>query len=518
MPHSTLPEDSSRNVGVVARIRTMAIHKQLVCALAVALASSLAACGGNAGSGGVTPRVFPQPQLNQRQLAPNAVVYWDSVALKSIGTQHLAPTVAARALAMVHTAIYDAWATYDPRASASLYLRPHRSPQERTPAHENEAISYGAYRTLLDLFPADASSYTADMTQLGYDPSDVSTDSTKADGIGNGAAAAVLAFRHHDGSNQLGDLHPGTYSDYTGYAPVNTPQTILDPNRWQPLLIPNGDGTFAEQIYTTPFWGLVKPFALSSGSQLRPGPPARYPSQSYTTQAQQILDLSANLTDTTKTIGEYWRDGPHSVTPPGHWCLFAQFVSARDHHKTGDDAKMFFALTNALLDASIAVWDAKRTYDSERPITAVHWLFAGKMVRAWAGPYRGVGDIDGSQWMPYQPANVVTPPFAEYVSGHSAFSAAAAQILKSYTGSDYFGASVVILPGSSAVEPGVVPASNVTLSWNTFTDAANQAGLSRRYGGIHFEDGDLRARAMGRAVGAIVWNKARILFGDTRLH
>jgi uncharacterized protein DUF6851/vanadium-dependent haloperoxidase-like protein len=491
------------------------IKKPLFCLLVASIATSFAGCGGG-GGGGLTPYALQQTQTSAGvRRAGNVVVYWDQVTLQSIRTEHLGPTVVARTLAMVHTAIYDAWATYDERAAASLYHGSRRPLRERTPAHENEAISYAAYRTLLDLFPSDASAYAADMSQLGFDPIDLSTDSTKPDGIGNGVAAAVLAFRHHDGANQLGDLHSGSYSDYTGYAPVNTPQTIADANRWQPLLIPSSDGKFTEQVYTTPFWGLVKPFALSSGSQLRPGPPAKYPSPSYVTQTQQILDYSANLDDTKKVIAEYWRDGPHSETPPGHWCLFAQYVSARDHHKTDDDAKMFFALTNALLDASIAIWDAKRAYDSERPITAVHWLFAGRPVRAWAGPYKGTREIDGSQWVPYQPADIVTPPFAEYVSGHSGFSAAAAQILKSYTGSDYFGDSAVFLAGTSTVEAGAVPASSVTLSWNTFTDAAVQAGLSRRYGGIHFEEGDLRGRVIGRAVGEIVWNKALALFSGT---
>jgi hypothetical protein len=491
----------------------IATNVRLLSPLAAVLAASIAGCGGGRGSVTVTPRVLPQLQTSaDARRAPNIVVYWDQVALRSIRTSHPGPTVAARALAMVHTAIYDAWATCDGRASASFLLGSRHALRERTPAHEDEAISFAAYRTLLDLFPSDASSYATEMSQLGYDPNDLSTDLTKPDGIGNDAAAAVLAFRHHDGSNQLGDLHSGAYSDYTGYVAVNTPQTIADPNRWQPLLIPDGDGTSTEQVYTTPFWGLVKPFALSSGSQLRPGPPAKYPSSPYTAQAQQILDYSANLTDTTKVIAEYWRDGPHSETPPGHWCLFAQYVSARDHHKAGDDAKMFFALTNALLDASIAIWDSKRAYDSERPITAIHFMFGGKTVRAWAGPYKGTQNMDGSQWIPYQPASVVTPPFPEYVSGHSGFSAAAAQILKNYTGSDYFGDSATFLAGSSTVEPGVVPASNVTLSWNTFSDAAVQAGLSRRYGGIHFEDGDLRGRAIGRAVAAVVWNKAQTLF------
>ena len=107
---------------------------------------------------------------------------------------------------------------------------------------------------------------------------------------------------------------------------------------------------------------------------------------------------------------------------------------------------------------------------------------------------------------------MVTPPFAEYVSGHSTFSAAGAEVLKLATGSDVFGAAVTLTAGSSRVESGLVPAANVTLSWATFSDAADEAGISRRYGGIHFRDGDLEGRRVGRLIGQGTWKKASKLF------
>jgi len=121
--------------------------------------------------------------------------------------------------------------------------------------------------------------------------------------VGNLAAAAVIAFRRHDGANQLGDLSPGAYSDYTDYRPVNTSDQVI------------------------------------------------------------LLYISGRLGDREKMISEYWADGPGSETPPGRWLLHAQFVSRRDQHGIDDDVKMFFALTSALLDASIAVWERKRLYD-----------------------------------------------------------------------------------------------------------------------------------------------------------
>jgi hypothetical protein len=131
------------------------------------------------------------------------------------------------------------------------------------------------------------------------------------------------------------------------------------------------------------------------------------------------------------------------------------------------------ALNNALLDASITAWDAKRQRNSVWPITAVRWLKQGQLIQAWGGPYQGTKTIRGEDWLPYQRANLVTPPFPEYISGHSTFSAAAAAVLKAATGSDTFGMTVTIPAGGSTVEPGAVPAAPVTLSWKAFSVAAD---------------------------------------------
>jgi hypothetical protein len=128
-------------------------------------------------------------------------------------------------------------------------------------------------------------------------------------------------------------------------------------------------------------WCFVKPFAMSKGDEFRstlePGP-AKFGSPEYQRQADELIGLNAGLTDQQKMIAEYWSDGPNTEQPPGHWARFAQFVSERDHHTLDDDVKMFFALTNAMLDAGIAAWDAKRTYDSVRPVTAIAVLYRGK--------------------------------------------------------------------------------------------------------------------------------------------
>src|SRR5207248_1421383 len=111
----------------------------------------------------------------------------------------------------------------------------------------------------------------------------------------NTCAGAVAAYRHGDGSNQLGDLHAGPYSDYTGYVPVNTPEAIVDPNRWQPLRFCDGQGGFVSPAYVAPQWGNVTAFALRSYDQFPLPGPKRYPDGRYVAELEQILQMNAHL-------------------------------------------------------------------------------------------------------------------------------------------------------------------------------------------------------------------------------
>lgn len=491
----------------------------------------------------------------------NPATEWSKAALRGVREAKMGAPMAARALAIVHTCMYDAWAAYDEHALGTQLRGALRRPaSERTEANKERAISYAAYRALADVLPVDTESvYKPLMRQLGYDPDDNSTDIETPTGIGNVACAAVLEYRHHDKSNQLGDMvssamqqegQPrmamlqeaglrtghysgneagspvGPYGDWSGYRPSNAPATVparvapADPDHWEPLTYTDSTGSLVLQKFSGAQWCFVTPFALTKGEEFRPTldpPPAKYGSPEYQQQAEELITLSANLTDRQKMIAEYWSDGPFSEQPPGHWMRFAQYVSARDHHSLDDDVKMFFALNNAMLDASIAAWDAKRTYDSVRPVTAISLLYRGKKIRAWGGPGKGTVEMDGSQWLPYQAATFPTPPFPEYVSGHSTYSAAAARILALWTGSDHFSDSVTLPVGSSKIEPGTTPAQPITLKWETFNDAADEAGMSRQYGGIHFARADMAGRKLGRLVADRAWAKAKSYFDGSGL-
>lgn len=473
----------------------------------------------------------------------NVVLVWNEAALNVIRQAAPMPTVASRSLAILNTAMYDAWAAYDPVALATMTLGARRRPViEHTAANKRKAVSFAAYVALSRLFTYrtpeglvnDAwktQCFAPILRQLGYDPAAVSEDLSTPEGVGSWAGRSVMAFRENDGSNQLGDVGDGIYPDYTNYVAVNPVTTVtgtftmpIDPNRWQPLRVLDRETTgvcatatgFYTQYYFTPQWGLVTPFALDSGPAISPtvGPPM-YPDPEYEIQAREIVSISAALDDRQKLIAEYWEDGRDTEQPPGHWHVIAQFVSRRDGHTLDQDVRMFFALSNATLDAGIMAWRLKRQYDYVRPITAVRFLFNGQQIRAWDGPGRNAVLIDGATWKPYQSRCVVTPAFPEYVSGHSTFSAASAEVLRSFTGSDVYGGSATFAAGSSRFETGITPSQTLTLTWPTFTSAADEAGLSRRYGGIHPRTGDLMGREVGRQIGERVWLRTQAYISGT---
>jgi hypothetical protein len=137
-------------------------------------------------------------------------------------------------------------------------------------------------------------------------------------------------------------------------------------------------------------------------------------------------------------------------------------------------------------------------------------LYKGKDVQAWGGPHKGTQTIKGENWQSY----ITTPPFAEHVSGHSTFSRSSATILQCFTGSDNFGGCTIVEKGCSVIEKGTTPKQDVVLEWPTFSDAAEQAGLARLYGGIHFAKANQDGQKLGENIGKNVWEKALFYFND----
>jgi hypothetical protein len=442
---------------------------------------------------------------------------WNQLTLDAIKYSKTSPPLAARALAMVHTAMYDAWSVYNECAistNTALYLKI-LDDKNCTNDNKRKAFSYAAYRVLMELFwlalpPQHKNKFRDFMCELSYNPDDTLMDITTPQGVGNLAARMVIEYRSGDGANAYGTLHMPAWSDYTVYKPVNTWDKLNDVNYWQPLRKEGPPGEFTTQNFLVPHWGLLKPFSLTYNWQFRPEPPYRKHLAQFKEQAKEVVAISAALTDKQKAIAEYWADGPGTYTPPGHWCEITQFVATNKKYGNSDCIKLFFALCNGFLDSSIACWECKHQYNSVRPITAVRELYQGKDIQAWGGPHKGTQTIKGENWQPY----IATPPFAEHVSGHSTFSRSAAVILQCFTGSDDFGGCTVIEKGCSEIEKGTTPKQDITLEWPTFSDAAEEAGLSRIYGGIHFNRGNQDGQKLGENIGKCVWEKALFYFND----
>ncbi len=454
--------------------------------------------------------------------ADNLAYRWGKVAMEATANDtekfFPRPTVTSRYLGLIWTAAYDAWSRFDTKANPVMLKGVERIAESKRNLRNKEiAISYALYRTMMVYFQSDSAMLTNNMRAFGFDPSNVSEDPATPIGIGNLAAKAVVEGCLNDGSNQAGTLNgPGgkPYSDYSGYRPVNTPDSSYDVKHWQPKYFADGKGGKFAPACLTPHWGKVKPVMLDSAAQFRPGPPPVPGSVQMQKELEEVVTLQANLTNEQKALVEFMRDGPRSVQQAGHWFMFAQEVSVRDKHTLDDDIKMFFMVETAAMDAFIACWDAKMYYDFARPYALVHHYYKGKTITGWKGEGKGWGTLKGEDWRPYSPATFLCPAFPSYVSGHSTVSGACGMVLKLFKGNDTFGLEVKRIPGE-LTEPDNLGAP-VVLKFPTFTEAADMAGISRVMGGYHIQSENVEGLKLGRSVGAYVYEKCRSYIEGTK--
>jgi hypothetical protein len=325
----------------------------------------------------------------------------------------------------------------------------------------------------------------------------------------------VIDYRRDDGANQHGDA-PGCsgepYSDYTGYRPVNAPDRLVDPDCWQPKVFTAVDGRKFAPGGLTPHWGRVRPFALDSSGQFRPGPPPKVGDPRLQAEVDEVIRYHASLTPMQKAIVEFMRDGPRSTGQSGHWLRFAQDLSRRDRYDLERDVKLFFCIANVCMDTFIACWEAKYVYDSSRPMTLVHHYYAGQTLPGWLGYGLGVGMVRAEDWVNYSPYYFLCPPFPAYPSGHSTVSAGASTILRLFSGSDWFGFCAPRVPGSITHEPMDEP---VLLELPSFTATAEMAGISRVMGGYHIQSDNLAGLELGRRIANFSWPRYQAYFDGT---
>ncbi|NQX76556.1 T9SS type A sorting domain-containing protein [Gilvibacter sp.] len=284
--------------------------------------------------------------------------------------------------------------------------------------------------------------------------------------------------------------------------------------------------------------------------------------------------------DYARVLAEFWADGPDSETPPGHWFTILNYVNDNpllEKRFKGEgeilsdlewDVKSYFLLGGAMHDCAISAWGVKGWYDYTRPMSAIRYMAdkgqssdpglsnyhpdgipliegyveiveAGDPLQGASGQHlgkvklytwrgheyiidpefdtAGVGWILAEEWYPYQRISFITPPFAGYVSGHSTYSRAAAEILTAMTGSEYFpgGMGVFDIPANAFLEFEIGPTVDMQLQWATYRDASDQTSLSRIWGGIHPPVDDIPGRRIGIAVAEDAFALGEIYFGGT---
>jgi len=289
-------------------------------------------------------------------------------------------------------------------------------------------------------------------------------------------------------------------------AGMQDPATFPHPESWTPLKI--GEKT---QKYLTYNWQDVRSSCLTTEdtATIAAAANTEYPSTGVrTTEIGEVVSITNTLTDTQKVIAEFWAGGPFTVSPPGMflwmWRTFSKAYGV--FSKYGMDKLVYSGLDLAthLFETGRVVWGLKKEHMQARPIQEIRRLYRGQTLKKYDGT-----DIDGMNWVPYQETNFVTPPFSDFPSGHSAFSRSFANVMN-----DWFGISIpetmpidmtdlyllspvfdvpqltefgtFVFPAlKSQIQIGVIPAVPIQLSFSSWNDMAEQAGISRKYGGIH---------------------------------
>jgi hypothetical protein len=372
----------------------------------------------------------------------DVITDWNNAALDAIRTGNTAPPIASRSLAILHASIYDAVngiaRTHEPYLVQSAVSGS---------ASRKAAASAAAHEALVNLFPARTSIFDALHAAI---LATIPNGPQKTAGIvwGEFVANQILAARANDGSDAIvpppGGSGPGVW--------VPTPPAFLP--------------------YALPQWGFVVPFAMSSSSQFRPPGPPSLDSERYAADYEEVKELGAAVgstrTEEQSQIALFWADGAGTETPPGHWNSIAQTLADARGNTLEENARLFALLNIATADAAICAWDAKYTFHFWRPVTAI----------AFAEPELN--------WMSF----IVTPPFPDYVSGHSTFSGAAATVIPLFYGT----ADLPFTTGSDFLP-------DVYRGFATCLDAAEEAAVSRLYGGIHFRSANEDGLQAGISIG-----------------
>lgn len=396
-------------------------------------------------------------------------------------------TLVLRVTTLVTNSWFDAAAPYHLTA-VGVYTRLGRRPppESATNRNVNVAILYASLRVLNSLLPRQAQVWRDMLANVGLDPDDGNTDLTTPVGIGNAAGTGVALGRERDGMNQFGDedgrtYNPMTYMDYTGYKPVNTAYELANPSRWQPDLHRQGMGLYKVQQFVTPQYALTEPYSYANPRDFRVPPPRNSNHRrfkAYKRQADEVLQASADLNDERKLKAELFDNKIEALGISGIFAALSQGLTLLE------SLQLEFLTNMAAHDAGIFVWQEKRRYDAVRPFSAIQFIYGDRPVTAWGGPGEGtVFDLPASEWKSY----LEEADHPEYPSASTCFCAAHAQSARLFLGTDALNWDVLRPAGSSRIEPGITPAVDTVLHFETWTDLATDCGQSRVWAGVHFQ-------------------------------
>lgn len=415
----------------------------------------------------------------------DAVMDWNSVALEVVAEDHSGtfgppsqggPVRTARALAIVHAAVFDAVNSIEPQHTPYLLSHPGQG------ASIDAAAATAAHDTLIALYPDQAAELDAELSAyLAVIPDGQS----KARGIALGRLVAkkMLKEREDDGSTAPMPYTPGTDPGDHQLDPLNPGQGYLDPG-----------------------WGSVLPFALASGDQFQALPPPALGCAEYTSAFEEVKSLGGDgiITPTSRTaeqteIGLFWAyDGARGLgVPPRLYNQIAQVIAIQEGNTEVENARLFALLNIAMADAGIAAWETKYHYDLWRPIVAIRQAHTdGNPATAADTTWRPLGAPASNQ-----SGNDFTPPFPAYTSGHSTFGGALFRTLENFYGTDSIAFDFVSdeLNGITTDSQGVVRPL-VVRHFSSLSQAAEENAISRIYLGIHWRFDATEGIVQGTAV------------------
>lgn len=438
------------------------------------------------------------------------------------------PSLSFRYVTLILNAGYDATAPYHETAVGVYSRIENRPASESVNSYNiNVASIYAVYRLALEFDPERESQWRTMLTNNGLDPDDTTGLSLECSqthqldspiAIGNLAGKCVLEGRMSDGFNHFGDETPGQpFKDTTGYQPVNSANELVDPSRWQPLITQLREGTYVSQQFTTPQWAVTEPYSNINPREFRAPPPLAsdhaFPDE-YKEQTDEVLAAVAALTDEQKMLVEYFDNKARET-------LFFPPVEALPN--TIDFWQLDFLLHIAQFDAGIVAWQEKARYDAARPVTAIQYLYGDETVRTYSTGNGLSTFIPASQWTSY----AKTGDHPEYPSATACFCAAQAQAWRHYLGGDeipevtmpngetvhgYIG---VLPAGSSIHEPGVTPANDVVVSYDTWSDYEQDCAESRIWAGLHFRAAVEESLDLCRDIGDTAYEYFSMLLDGT---